>query len=58
MDRREIGEEQLRPIKPRQQRSVMIVGERIDASLDVRNVLPQQSEHVGVDAPLIRRRRT
>jgi len=24
----EIGEEQLRPIKPRQQRSVMIVGER------------------------------
>ena len=43
MDLGEIGEEQPRPIKPRQQRSVMIVWEGIKARLNIRNVLLQQA---------------
>jgi hypothetical protein len=42
-------------MKPRQQRSVMISRERINTGLNVRKILSQQSKHIGINTPLVRR---
>jgi hypothetical protein len=54
MDLRQVREEQPRAAQPREQRAVMVSGERIDPRLDIGEVPRQQACQVGINPPLVR----
>ena len=53
MDRWQILEEEARAGEQVRQCAVVIDGQRIDAGLDIGEVLPEQDRHVGVETPAI-----
>ena len=56
MDFGEILEKTPRAVEERQQRSVMIDGKRVNASLDIGEVLLEKNGHVRVKASAVRHR--
>jgi hypothetical protein len=54
MDGREILEEKSRAMKKREQRTVMISGQGVNAGLDIGEILQKQSRHFGVDSAAVR----
>ena len=54
MDFREILEEKPRAVKQCQQRSVMIGGKRVNAGLDIGEVLLEKGGHIRVEASAVR----
>ena len=53
VDRWQILEEEARAGEQVRQCAVVIYGQRIDAGLDIGEVLPEQDRHVGVETPAI-----
>jgi hypothetical protein len=49
MDGGEVLEENPRPMKQRSKRPVMIDGQRVNARLNIREILPKERSHIRVD---------
>jgi hypothetical protein len=54
MDFREILEKKPRAVKECQQRSVMIGGKRVEAGLDISEILLEKDGHIRVEASAVR----